>query len=80
MTGNNELLDLVLPDEAPDLSEPCWAERFAKARVRRGRPMSAPPKVSVTMRVDPGVLDAFKAAGKGWQSRINAALRKSRGL
>jgi uncharacterized protein (DUF4415 family) len=27
------------------------------------------------MRVDADVLDAFKATGPGWQTRINAALR-----
>jgi uncharacterized protein (DUF4415 family) len=28
------------------------------------------------MRVDPDVLEAFKATGQGWQTRINAALRE----
>ena len=26
------------PDDAPDLSRDGWPEKFAKARVRRGRP------------------------------------------
>ena len=29
----------------------------------------------LNMRVDPDVLNAFKATGPGWQTRINAALR-----
>jgi uncharacterized protein (DUF4415 family) len=69
------------PDEdLPDLSEPYWVERFAKAPVQCGRPKAAAPKVSTTIRLDPDVLEAFKAEGAGWQSRINAALRKAAGL
>ena len=44
--------------------------------IPRGRPKSANPKQHVNMRLDPDVLDYFKAGGPGWQSRINAALRK----
>jgi uncharacterized protein (DUF4415 family) len=67
-------------DDAPDLSTPYWVEQFAKATVQRGRPKSAAPKVSTTLRLDPDVLDSFRAGGPGWQSRINAALRKAAGL
>ena len=37
---------------------------------------------TLNMQVDPDVLDAFKATGQGWQTRINAALRDavSRGI
>jgi uncharacterized protein (DUF4415 family) len=45
-----------------------------------GRPRSPNPKQQVTLRLDPDVLDAFRATGKGWQSRINAALREKLGL
>jgi len=31
----------------------------------------------VTLRLDPDVLDRFRADGPGWQGRINAALRKA---
>ena len=67
-------------DDAPDLSTPYWVERFAKATVQRGRPKAPVTKVSTTLRLDPDVIDHFKADGPGWQSRINAALRKSAGL
>ena len=30
--------------------------------------------------LDPDVIAHFKATGKGWQTRINAALRKAAGL
>ena len=67
-------------DDIPDLSTPYWVEQFAKATVQRGRPKSEAPKVSTTLRLDPDVLDSFRATGPGWQSRINAALRKAAGL
>lgn len=43
---------------------------------RRGRPRSANAKRQVTLRLDPAIRDHFRAAGPGWQSRINAALRE----
>lgn len=67
-------------DDIPDLSTPYWVERFAKARVERGRPKAAVTKTSVTLRLDPDVVESFRATGKGWQGRINAALRKAAGL
>jgi len=67
-------------DDAPDLSEPYWAERLATVKVRRGRPKASAAKISTTLRLDPDVLEAFKREGAGWQSRINATLRKAVGL
>ena len=69
------------PDaDIPDLSTPYWVERFAAAKIQRGRPKASVTKASVTLRLDPDVVDRFKADGPGWQSRINAALRKAAGL
>jgi len=53
-------------------------EVFGAARLNRllGRPRKEHKKVSTTLRIDPDVLDAFKEAGKGWQSRINDTLRE----
>ena len=45
-----------------------------------GRPPSANPKRQVTLRLDPDVIEKFRATGKGWQSRINAELRKALGI
>lgn len=41
----------------------------------RGK-QKAPTKKSVTLRLSQEVIDAFKATGKGWQSRINEVLLK----
>ena len=63
-------------DDAPDLSRSGWPEKFAKVSVRRGRPRLARPKVSTTIRLSQDVVDHFKAAGRGWQTRIDEALRE----
>ena len=63
-------------DTAPDLSRDGWPEKFVKATVRRGRPPVAKPKVSTTIRLSQDVIDHFKAGGRGWQTRINNALRE----
>jgi uncharacterized protein (DUF4415 family) len=56
----------------PDLME--------SIRRARGRPPVAHPRKQVSLRLDPAIIDKFKAGGKGWQSRINEALRKAAGL
>jgi uncharacterized protein (DUF4415 family) len=61
------------PDAAPDLSKP-----LAGVIRRRGRPPKANPKVSVTLRLDEDVVERFRATGQGWQTRINAALKRSK--
>lgn len=58
----------------PDTME-LTSEQIAGMRPLRGRPPLARPKAALTMRVDADVLDAFKASGPGWQTRINALLR-----
>lgn len=62
-------------DDAPDLSGSGWPEKFAKAPVRRGRPRTARPKVSTTIRLSQDVVDHFKSGGRGWQTRIDEALK-----
>jgi uncharacterized protein (DUF4415 family) len=42
-----------------------------------GRPSKPNRKVSITLRHDREVVERFKATGAGWQTRINAALRKT---
>ena len=41
----------------------------------RGRPRVSVKRPTRNMRVDAEVLEAFKATGAGWQTRINAVLR-----
>jgi uncharacterized protein (DUF4415 family) len=69
----------VDPDDAPELTRE-WFETadlyHGDKLIRRGRPKSPEPKEAVSLRLDPDVLAHFRASGPGWQSRINAALRK----
>ena len=62
-------------DNAPDLSTPEWCEKFARAKVQRGRPRSRTTKVSTTIRLDGDILAYFRNGGDGWQTRINETLR-----
>lgn len=42
----------------------------------RGRPKANETKVFTAIRLDADLLETFKATGKGWQTRMNAALRQ----
>jgi uncharacterized protein (DUF4415 family) len=76
----------VFDDDNPEWSK----EDFAKARPpaevlppellaqfkgTRGL-QRTPTKIAVSIRLSPEVISHFKAKGPGWQSRIDAALRK----
>src|SRR3954468_17455024 len=45
--------------------------------VPRGRPKSARPKQPVSLRLAREVMARCRRTGRGWQSRINSALRKA---
>jgi uncharacterized protein (DUF4415 family) len=71
---------LVYADDAPELTE----EFFERADVyhgnklvRAGRPRSENPKLAIKLRIDPDVVEHFRATGPGWQTRINDTLRKA---
>jgi uncharacterized protein (DUF4415 family) len=44
-------------------------------RKHRG-PQKDPTKIIITLRLDRDIVETLRATGKGWHSRINAALRK----
>jgi uncharacterized protein (DUF4415 family) len=46
-----------------------------QAKLRGRGPQKAPPKISTTIRLSPEVVQAFRAGGDGWQTRIDAALK-----
>ena len=93
MTESKPTIDdsWVDPDDSPEWTEDHF--RFAQLSIggkvireatgtwtRPGRPPLENPKKQVTLRLDPDVLERFRATGKGWQSRINAELRKALGI
>ena len=54
---------------------PASVYRTVRARGERG-PQKGPKKVPVSLRVDADVMDAYTATGKGYQIRMNEALRR----
>lgn len=81
----------VDPDDAPELPPEFFAQaeiaeggkiiRPATGTLKRvGRPKADRTKVSLNLRLDPEVIEFFRATGDGWQSRMNMALRKAAGL
>jgi len=45
-------------------------------RTKLRGPQKAPVKVPTTIRFDADVLAKLKASGKGWQTRVNEAIRE----
>lgn len=85
---NPELID----DENPEWTDEMFAsarpardvlrEQFGEAataemlKPKGGRPKSASPKVLLSVRYSPEVVEYFRSTGDGWQSRMDAALRE----
>lgn len=62
----------------PDTMEMSDEQFAAAAQRKRGRPVGSTAQVRktpVTMRLDPDIVDAMKATGPGWQTRVNDVLR-----
>jgi hypothetical protein len=72
------------PDDAPELLNDFFRHgelRRGGQLIRRGRPpLSGKPKTAITLRLDEDVVQAYRATGEGWQTRINADLRRARKL
>ena len=66
--------DGVTEDERPLTAVELQAGIEA-VRKGRGRPAGSGRKEQVAIRFDNDVLAAFRDAGPGWQTRMNAALR-----
>ena len=69
------------PDEdLPEITDHMLAHaelRIGERVIRSGRPPSAAPKQAIKLRLDPDVLAYFREQGPGWQTRINATLRRA---
>jgi hypothetical protein len=72
------------PDDAPELLGDFFRHgelRHGDGLIRRGRPpLSGKPKTAITLRLDEDVVQAYRETGEGWQTRINADLRRARKL
>jgi uncharacterized protein (DUF4415 family) len=69
--------DFARAKPAREILPPELYKALTKRRPGQRGPAKKPPKVAVTLRIDPDVLEAFKAGGAGWQTRINETLRSS---
>lgn len=79
-----------MPAKEEPIIQKAPEERPAAPRVRQREDAPAPagrackpipgPKKPVSLRLDPDVIEYFKSTGEGWQTRMNAALRKAAGL
>lgn len=81
---------ILFDDENPEWTEADFARARPATEVlppevlaafgkgRRGRPVGsvkADAKKSITLRLDPDVVERWRASGPGWQRRMNDALR-----
>lgn len=74
------------PDEAGEEDRVDWSRAVVTpgggvdatlAALRRARgPSQTPRKIQLTVRYSPEVVAYFKTTGKGWQGRMNAALKE----
>ncbi|VFM95411.1 MAG: Uncharacterized conserved protein, DUF4415 family [Candidatus Kentron sp. G] len=67
------------PDGAPALTDEFFQradEYIGKKLVRRGRPLKETPKRPVSIRLSNEVVSYFRATGKGWQTRVDEALKE----
>lgn len=78
---NPELIDEENPEwtdemlaQAKPMSE-VDPELVALSNETRGRPKSENPKILLSVRYSPEVVEYFKSTGKGWQTRMDEVLR-----
>jgi uncharacterized protein (DUF4415 family) len=70
---------VVDPDDAPELDDAFFERatfREGDVIVKRGRPKADVTKVAIKLRVDPDVIERYRASGPGWQTKMNDALRR----
>ena len=67
--------DFARAKPAKDVLTKTIYEAAKRYRGERG-PQNSPVKKSVTVRLDPDIINYYKAGGRGWQGRMNADLRQ----
>lgn len=77
---NPELTDEMVARARP--ARDVLREQFGEAvaaemlKPKGGRPKSAAPKLLLSVRYSPDVVEYFRATGEGWQARMDSALRE----
>lgn len=68
--------DFARARPASEVLPEVFGSKMAAEMLRpRGRPKAVTKKAHVNIRLDADVIAAFKAQGRGWQTRINAVLK-----
>lgn len=68
-------IEQVMPPEFVAMVKNHQKEMEQQGKMRTGRgKQKAPTKQSITLRLSPEVIQAFRATGQGWQTRINEVL------
>ena len=70
------LLDGVEPEEDEDSPDATSLMREVVENRKVGRPHGSGTKEQVAIRIDNDILQSFRSAGPGWQTRMNDALRE----
>jgi uncharacterized protein (DUF4415 family) len=80
--GGDEQYNMGRPGRRPGMDQRDVRTRRPLPR-RQAHPARAPairsanPKHALKLRIDAGVVEHFRATGPGWQTRINATLRRA---
>ena len=87
-----KLMPVVFDEDNPEWTEEDFARArpasemlppevlAAFGKGKRGRPVGSTKldaKKSITLRLDPDVIEGWRGTGPGWQRRMNQALRQS---
>ena len=86
--GSTKRKPWIDPDDGPEITDELLDRMWDSAEIRRGGkiirrgrlPLGDRAKGVVTMRLDADVLESYGALGPGWQTQINADLRRARKL
>jgi uncharacterized protein (DUF4415 family) len=73
-----EAEDLAAMRPAADVLPPDLVAVLPKRKPGQRGPGRKPAKQLVTLRVEPAVLDAYRATGPGWQTRMAEVLERNR--
>lgn len=79
MNVNKQDLTNTFDDDIPELEDDFFKRAELKNGnqvIRAGRPKLENPKEKVTIRFDAEIVDYFKSTGKGWQTRLNDAVKE----
>jgi len=76
--GDLSKVDMTLFRPAAEVLDPALYAGLVALNKKRGErgAQKSPTKVPTTIRFDADILAALKASGRGWQTRVNEAMRE----